>query len=45
MIYYVIRSGSWDNNKVYCRTVERFTFKPSNRYYLIGFRLIKKLKE
>ena len=35
----VVRGGSWDRIASDCRCVDRHSYTPSNRRYLLGFRL------
>jgi formylglycine-generating enzyme required for sulfatase activity/predicted Ser/Thr protein kinase len=36
----VNRGGGWDCDANYCRGAYRFNFRPDNRFYSIGFRLV-----
>jgi formylglycine-generating enzyme required for sulfatase activity len=37
----VVRGGDWDLNAYFCRSADRFTFNPGNRYADLGFRLLR----
>jgi len=39
--YRVIRGGSWNTDAVLTRSVNRYYYYPNNRYYNIGFRLVR----
>ena len=40
----VNRGGSWTSNALFCRVAFRFNYDPSNRYYNLGFRLVRRSK-
>jgi formylglycine-generating enzyme required for sulfatase activity len=45
MKYYILHGGSWDSFAIGCRTAHRCDLTPVNRGNLVGFRLIKKIKQ
>jgi len=36
----LIRGGGWSFMAIYCRSADRFSFSPGNRFNFIGFRLV-----
>ena len=38
--WHLLRGGSWDYNPLYCRSANRFSYYPFDRYLSFGFRVV-----
>jgi formylglycine-generating enzyme required for sulfatase activity len=45
MKYWILRSGSWYTDPVYCQVASRIGHDPDYRDISIGFRLVKTVKQ
>lgn len=45
MKYWILRSGSWSNDPLYCLVAVRSDDPSDNRSIYLGFRLVKTVKQ